>query len=642
MPVLPTGWTHSPACRLHVFQRHGREQDAAPLVPTQNMPTIRTLAASCPSQIAPRVAPAYVQGSAVLQPAAVDVRPRVNAPRYLILILSLFPAAIAGEKLYNGIELPQEWPPHRLAAELATREPMAVPYLKNPPAVIPIDVGRQLFVDEFLIENTTLQRTWHKPEYYSGNPILKPTARWERSSGSLGAPEGAFPFHGGVWFDPADHLFKMWYTYGTASGIALALSKDGIKWERPSLDLQPGTNIVRVASQIDSVTVWLDLEEKNPARRYKMYEFDRDCWKGRILFSPDGIHWTHETWVGPTYDGTSFFYNPFRKVWAISMRSFIEPPTLPPKPEWGKGTFVVGRARRYWENKDFVALTQWEAGQLRGSGEDWGKGKPVWWLMADKNDKPRLNILGLVPEIYHVDSVGYESLMLGEFVIWHFHPPGRPKVNEVYFSFSRDGFHYSRGSYDPMLPTSPDKDAWNAGNVQDVTGLCCIVGDRLYFYCSGRSSDPRNPSNEGQLSTGLAFLRRDGFCSMDATTRAGQLTTRPVVFKGSHLFVNASAGTGRMVVEVLDADGKVLAPFTKENCNPVSVDKTLHPVTWKGNADLGKLAGKKVKFRFHLENGQLYSFWVSPDQSGASYGFVAGGGPGFTSNRDTVGSAAYK
>jgi hypothetical protein len=33
----------------------------------------------------------------------------------------------------------------------------------------------------------------------------------------------------------------------------------------------------------------------------------------------------------------------------------------------------------------------------------------------------------------------------------------------------------------------------------------------------------------------------------------------------------------------------------------------------------------------------LYSFWVSPDRSGASYGYVAAGGRGFTGSRDTVG-----
>ena len=128
---------------------------------------------------------------------------------------------------------------------------------------------------------------------------------------------------------------------------------------------------------------------------------------------------------------------------------------------------------------------------------------------------------------------------------------------------------------------------------------------------------------------------------MGATER-GQLTTRPIVFKGAHLFVNASTAAGSLAAEVLDSDGNVIPTFSKENCIPVRADKTLTPLRWKGQADLGKLAGKIVKIRFHLENGQLYSFWVSPDASGASQGYVAAGGPGFTGNRDTVGSAAYE
>ena len=46
-----------------------------------------------------------------------------------------------------------------------------------------------------------------------------------------------------------------------------------------------------------------------------------------------------------------------------------------------------------------------------------------------------------------------------------------------------------------------------------------------------------------------------------------------------------------------------------------------------------------MKFRFYLTNGQLYSFWVSPDLTGASDGYVAAGGPGFSTAMDTVGSS---
>ncbi|MCB1066190.1 MAG: glycosyl hydrolase family 32, partial [Verrucomicrobiae bacterium] len=140
---------------------------------------------------------------------------------------------------------------------------------------------------------------------------------------------------------------------------------------------------------------------------------------------------------------------------------------------------------------------------------------------------------------------------------------------------------------------------------------------------------------------GLAMLRRDGFASMKSGTRHGVLTTRPVTFQGSHLFVNAACTEGNLRVEILDEEGEIIAPFSLDHCPAISADQTLLPIQWEGGEDLSQLAGKTVRFRFHLDGGDLYSFWVSPDASGASGGYVAGGGPGFTGHRDTVGSAGY-
>ena len=63
-------------------------------------------------------------------------------------------------------------------------------------------------------------------------------------------------------------------------------------------------------------------------------------------------------------------------------------------------------------------------------------------------------------------------------------------------------------------------------------------------------------------------------------------------------------------------------------------------VAWNDGTDVSRLAGRPVRLRFHLTQGDLYAFWVSPDPSGASHGFVAAGGPGFTGPRDTMGRSA--
>ena len=89
-----------------------------------------------------------------------------------------------------------------------------------------------------------------------------------------------------------------------------------------------------------------------------------------------------------------------------------------------------------------------------------------------------------------------------------------------------------------------------------------------------------------------------------------------------------------MRVEVLDEGGEAIAPFTIENCIPVQTDETRQAISWQGAEDLSALAGQPVRFRFHLKRGRLFAFWVSPDGSGASNGYVAAGGPGYAGSRD--------
>jgi len=92
---------------------------------------------------------------------------------------------------------------------------------------------------------------------------------------------------------------------------------------------------------------------------------------------------------------------------------------------------------------------------------------------------------------------------------------------------------------------------------------------------------------------------------------------------------------------VLTDKGETIQPFSVKNCVPVEADKTLQRVNWEGVDDLSSVAGKPVRIKFHLTNGKLYSFWVSPDRAGASRGYVAAGGPGFTGPTDTQGLAAF-
>jgi len=104
---------------------------------------------------------------------------------------------MTNEQLHNGIVLPSPWPPCQ--ANSPAFEPMPVPYLEDPPEVVPIDVGRQLFVDDFLIAETTLEHVFHHAQKYDGNPVLSPETELE----TQGVLPAATPKGGGVWWDPA-------------------------------------------------------------------------------------------------------------------------------------------------------------------------------------------------------------------------------------------------------------------------------------------------------------------------------------------------------------------------------------------------------------------------------------------------------
>lgn len=532
----------------------------------------------------------------------------------------------AGEVLYNGIELPAQWPPRY--AEPDTAALMPVPYLENKPAVIPVNVGRQLFVDNFLIASTDLTPVYKTPDFYAGNPVLEPTAEWENTI--EGAPYAA-PFSDGIWYDDADGKYKMWYLAGAGSihkgdkqtfYTGYAESTDGEHWVKPELDLVKGTCLVDTANR-DAATIWLDRRESDPAKRYKMFNVERRPtdrrWQFILKYSPDGIHWSEGVaQSGDLYDRSSVFYNPFRDVWCLSMRY---------------GTKVSSRSRGYLEAKDPETAVSM-AHRVR-------KGVPdknvVFWFTPDNLEPRHPKFPQVNPGIYNFDAIPYESIMLGQYAVWQGPENnicgelGVQKRNEICLGYSRDGFHFSRPSHVPFMANDTTDGAWNWGNMQSIGGVPLIVGDSLYFYCSGRRLN--DIMWDSYTSTGLAKLRRDGFVAMHADKNGGQLTTEPVTFDGEYLFVNASVPGKKsaLTVEVLDRDGNPIESFSgKDTVALKKLDSTRAAVTWKNNDRLTALKGQPVRFRFNLTDGDIYSFWVSPWATGESRGYTSGGGPGLS------------
>lgn len=541
--------------------------------------------------------------------------------RYMLMLLAGLLAACAQEErptahttLYNGIELPETWPPRY--EEPTEAAPMPVPYLEKKPDVIPVNVGRQLFVDDFLVHESDMQTVFHKPNWYAGNPVLEPTAEWEKTI--EGAPY-ASPFSDGVWYDERLGKFRMWYLAGAGTlhkqdkqtfYTAYAESEDGRTWHKPTFDILPGTNVVDTCNR-DAATIWLDRSENDPGKRYKFFNVERRPtdrrWQFILKYSPDGIHWSRGVaQSGDLYDRSSVFYNPFRGVWCLSMRY---------------STPVSSRSRAYLEASDPETAVSMAHRVRKGVPDQ----NVVFWFTPDNLEPRHPQFPDVEPGIYNFDCIAYESILLGQYSVWqgpenHICAElGIQKRNEILLGYSRDGFHFARPSHEAFLAVDPTDGAWNWGNVQSVGGVPLIVGDSLYFYTSGRRLN--RIMWDSYTSTGLATLRRDGFVSRRAGREPRTLTTELIRFDGRHLFVNADV-RGSLRIELLDADGRTLdcnlREIAAENATRIHV------------GDLKAWSGKPVRLRFTLTDGDLYAFWISPWQSGESRGYTAGGGPGLS------------
>ncbi|RNC64181.1 hypothetical protein [Proteiniphilum sp. X52] len=549
----------------------------------------------------------------------------VSYVRKLVVVFLMIPVqSVSAQTLHNGIELGGQWPP-RYEEPAAPRE-MPVPYLHNKPNVIPINVGRQLFVDDFLISETDLVRVFHTPTPYAGNPVLEPDREWEKTS--KGEPYAA-PFSDGIWYDDETGLFRMWYLAGAGNiqknekrrefYTCYAESKDGKNWTKPNLNLVPGTNIVDTCRR-DAATIWLDRSEKDPSRRWKFFNIEHrdkdDRWQIVLKYSEDGIHWSKgKAQSGDMYDRTTAFFNPFTNKWALSMRGVTD---------------LSFRSRFYAEHSDPEMLVSL-AHRKRKDVED---RSIVYWFTPDDKELRHPKYPEVEPGIYNFDVIPYESIMIGQYAAWCgpendvCAKDNIQKRNVVSLGYSRDGFHFSRPTHNAFIDVNETEGAWNWGNVQSINGTPLIVGDSLYFYASGRRLN--DIFWDCYTSTGLFTLRRDGFVSMSAGKSEGSLTTEKITFDGIYLFVNAdvSEKKGMLTVEILDENNLPIPGFTRHDCLSMKKsDKTKCMITWKGKNDLSGLRGKTVRFKFYLQNGQLYAFWVSPSEKGESRGFTAGGGP---------------
>lgn len=537
--------------------------------------------------------------------------------------------------LYNGIRIPDRLPQD---ADPNSDAEIIPPYLgKDRPAVIDITVGRQLFVDSFLLDRSELTTVYHQPEKYAQNPVFRPETPVEKSGEwAVGTSSG------GIWYDMDEKKYKMWYDILFNPMLGYAESDDGIRWERVNFR-EDGTNVVMTEDEKDgAVSIFIDYHAPKE-ERYKLFlnsfrdheesgklnfapvhlagGVDRNHYAHRLFVSADGLHWKQKGGLskGACGDMTTVFYDGFRNKWINSLREYARTTY--------HGSSYVGRVRYYAEHDRFDDLLNWDQDDT------------AFWLKCDGRDATEdfhlpngVDLLAVKPQMYNFDAIGYESVMFGMWQIWHgpennfCADAGVPKITELMASFSRDGFHYQRPDRTPFIQASRKAGDWDRGYLFNCNGGMIVHRDTIDFYYSGFSGEKEGlHTPHANQSIGMATLRRDGFASLNGR---GTVLTHPLkVCKGcSYLFVNLNCPEKAFGVELLNAAGDVISGYSFEDCVWVGGNSTMQQIRWKHGKNTSFLQNQVFSIRFSMrENGEFYSFWFSETAEGDSNGIPGAG-----------------
>ena len=375
--------------------------------------------------------------------------------------------------------------------------------------------------------------------------------------------------------------YRMYYRGSVTDGshpevTCTAESMDGIHWTRPKLGL------FEVAGTKENNVVWMStgghafapFKDTNPSAKpeeiYKAVAPTRGDANKAVLnayVSADGYRWKELAAIitDGKFDSQNLaFWDAERKEYACYYR------------DYRNSTREIKRAT----SRDFV---------------HWTPGEWVTYnLPPEQYYTNAIEPYFRAPHIY----VGFpKRLLLGRKAIETHAFDG---VSDGVFISSRDGlvFHkWLEAFHRPGL----DQENWTDRNNMAAWGIHELTPGEISIYYSRHYRHPTN----GMVRT---TIRTDGFVSVHAGGKTGEMVTKPLIFEGKELIINYStSAAGGIRVELQDEVGAPIPGFRLEDCPPIYGDQIERVVKWNSGSDLSSLAGKAVRLRFELTDADLYS-----------------------------------
>ncbi len=485
------------------------------------------------------------------------------------------------------------------------------------PATIDIAGYRQLFADDFLIEELSgAGRVLHHP--VPKEIVIEHGAPWE----------GSYCNNHSVFKD--GDLYRMYYAgvhYDVQQGkviddehgffLCYAESDDGIHWRKPDLGLytfrgSKNNNIIMTEDSIggvraaaSSAAVFIDENpDAAPDAKYKAvisnYTAMGGVPQGALVFkSRDAIHWLPMN-NKPVISGGSFdsqnlgFWDSYQKQYRTYWRYMagekhirsIRTASSPDFLHWSNVAdleYVSSPEEHLYNN---VIKTYYRAPQVI-------MGFPIRYVEREWSNAA----INALPESEHRKLRSSSVKRFGE------------ALTEGLFMTSRDGVLFNRWNEAFFRPGIERPGTWNYGHqfigwtMVETKSALAGAPDELSFYAT--------ESSWTDTSTLLRryTLRLDGFVSVNAPMKGGILITKPFTFKGTSLHLNFStSAAGSIRVEVLDKEGNPIPGFALEDCDEIFGDAIERRISWKNNYNISSLQGLLVRLKFVMKDADLYAF----------------------------------
>jgi len=438
------------------------------------------------------------------------------------------------------------------------------------------DIGdrRELFLDDALIEGTAgdLKLKIQRPQ--PAEVVLTTDKPWEGNTSAYYT----------IFHDKEAGLYRMYYRgshFDTKTKksaheevTCYAESKDGVNWTKPELGLfefdgSKKNNIVLRGIGTHCLAVFKDANPSCPPEaRYKAIGRGRPVGKKGLYVaqSPDGLHWTWIKDEPVITDG--YFDSQNLAFWDTYSKTYRE----------YHRTFIGGvRAIMMCTSDDYV---NWTKPQLLdyGSAPD----EHLYTNAVQRYDR--------APHLL----IGFPTRYL---------PKEGQRVEPVFMA-SRDGLHFKRWKEAVIPEDAPEDRQGNRSNYMTWGIVQLPENDREYSVYATEAYYTGPDSRVRRFT-----YRADGFVSAQGGAKGGSLTTKPIRFQGERLEINfATHGQGRIRVELQDEAGRAIPGFAAANCLPATGDATSHNVQWDSKAVLSAQSGKTIRIRFHVTDGDLFSY----------------------------------